>query len=204
MAEWDVAPALQERLGSEATAGLLALFGTARQEWTVDVATAAVERFEHRLTDEMSGMRVALAQTEAALRQQIIEGDSKLRQEVSAHTATLRKEMGDQGVALRREISDQGVALRQEMSTLATALRKEISGQGVALRQEMGALGATLGKDISDQGVTLVHEISRLRQDHLASRFELVKWSFAFWVGQVVAVAGLVGLMLRLTIGSSG
>jgi hypothetical protein len=167
----DVAPALRERLGSEATVGLLALFETARQAWTADVTSAAAERFERRLAEEMAAVRVAMAQTEGAVRQQIVEGDAALRQEMSALAATLR----------------------QEMSALAGTLRQEINAQGVALRQE-----------IRDQGVGLRHEISTLRQEHLASRFELVKWCFVFWVGQVIAIAAIVGLMLRLTIGSSG
>jgi hypothetical protein len=29
-------------------------------------------------------------------------------------------------------------------------------------------------------------------------RFDLLKWCFVFWVGQVVAVAGVMGLMLRM------
>jgi hypothetical protein len=156
----DVAPALRERLGPEATVGLLALFEAARQDWTADVTTAAVERFERRLTDEMSGMRVTLTQTEAASRQQLAQSEA----------------------ALRQQIGEGDASLRQEMSALAATLRKEIGDQGLALR----------------------HEISSLRQEHLASRFDLLKWSFVFWVGQVIAVAGIVGLMLRLTSGSSG
>jgi hypothetical protein len=30
-----------------------------------------------------------------------------------------------------------------------------------------------------------------------ADRVELLKWAFAFWVGQLVSVVGLVALLLR-------
>ncbi len=113
----DVAPALQARLGPEGTAGLLALFDSARQDWTDDVTALAVERLERRLTEEISGVRVSIAQSDA----------------------TLRVEMG----GLREE-------LRKEMSDL---------------------------------------------------RFDLLKWSFAFWIGQLIAVAGVMGLMLRVVSG---
>jgi hypothetical protein len=99
----DVAPALQARLGPAATAGLLELFDTVHAEWRTEVTTAAVERFERRLTEEMSSMRVSLAQSEG----------------------TLRVEMRD-------------------------------------------------------------------------LRVELLKWSFAFWIGQVIATAGIMGVMVRL------
>ena len=54
----------------------------------------------------------------------------------------------------------------------------------------------------------LVEETSKLRVDMaelrtdlhgeiVSSRFELVKWNFVFWIGQVVALAGVISLMLR-------
>ena len=54
----------------------------------------------------------------------------------------------------------------------------------------------------------LVEETSKLRVDMaqlrtdlhgeiVSSRFELIKWNFVFWIGQVVALAGVIGLMLR-------
>jgi hypothetical protein len=117
----DVSPALRDRLGAEATAGLLRLFDTARHEWTADVTTAAVKRFEGRLTDE---------------------------------TARLRLEITEFRASFRAEIA----ALRQEMTTGFVALR----------------------------------------QENLEGRIELLKWCFAFWVGQVFAVGGIVAVVLRL------
>jgi hypothetical protein len=29
------------------------------------------------------------------------------------------------------------------------------------------------------------------------NKFELLKWAFAFWVGQLVGLAGIIGLLLR-------
>lgn len=54
----------------------------------------------------------------------------------------------------------------------------------------------------------LVEETSKLRVDMaqlradlhgeiVSSRFELIKWNFVFWIGQVVALAGVMSLMLR-------
>jgi hypothetical protein len=85
----EVPPALQARLGAEGAASLLALLEMARQEWTVDVTTASVERFERRFTEESAGLRIAIAQSEASL----------------------RKEMGERGSGLRKEMSDLRVGL---------------------------------------------------------------------------------------------
>src|SRR5262245_982607 len=66
-----VSPALRERLGHEATIGLLELVDAEKSEWsdTVLIAAAdkitvavnaAAERYERRLAEEISGLRTAI------------------------------------------------------------------------------------------------------------------------------------------------
>jgi hypothetical protein len=55
-----VAAPLRDRLGHEATTGLLELVDTAQADWKEDVMTAAIDRFERRLTEEVSDLRVAI------------------------------------------------------------------------------------------------------------------------------------------------
>lgn len=43
----------------------------------------------------------------------------------------------------------------------------------------------------------LVEELSTVRIELAQLRVDLLRWSFAFWIGQVVAVATIVGVMLR-------
>lgn len=153
----DVPLALHERLGAEATAGLLELFDTARQEWTADVTTAAVERFERRLSEESANWRVALARTEAALRLEMHDGFASLRQEMRGGDASVRE---------------------------------EIRGVEASLRQQIREVDASLRQDMRDG-------FARAKEESLAGRFELLRWCFMFWVGQVFAVAGALALVLR-------
>lgn len=95
--------ALRERLGADATGGLVHLLDHALREGRADVIAACTERFERRLVEEVAGVRVQLAQVEGALRQEMAAG-----------------------------------------------------------------------------------------------RVELLKWCFLFWIGQVVAMTGIIGVMLRL------
>ena len=37
-----------------------------------------------------------------------------------------------------------------------------------------------------------------IRNDMAAGRVELFKWCFIFWIGQVLAMTGITGVMLRL------
>lgn len=97
---------VRDRFGDDATFGLLEMFDSARAGWSEQVLNSATERFERRLTQEVSGLR----------------------------------------------------------EELLRALH---------------------------EGLTDVH------REIATTRFELLKWSFLFWVGQVAAMAGLFTYMLR-------
>jgi hypothetical protein len=120
-----VPAALREQLGLEATSGLLKVLDRSHRDGRADVIAACTDRFERRLVEEISGVRVQIAQLEASL---------------------------------RREVTDMGAAIRRDMAEMCAGIR----------------------------------------QDMASGRVELLKWCFLFWVGQVVAIAGIMGLMIRL------
>lgn len=138
-----VPAALQERLGVEATSGLLQLFDRAHREGRADVIAACTDRFERRLVEEISGVRVQIAQVEASL----------------------RRDMAEMGASIRRDMVEMGASIRQDMARMGADIRQEMTG---------------------------------IRQDMASGRVELLKWCFLFWAGQVVAIAGIMGMMLRL------
>jgi hypothetical protein len=53
-----------------------------------------------------------------------------------------------------------------------------------------------LVEEVSRLRVEMAQGFSGIRQEMAAGRFELLKWSFAFWIGQLVAVAGIVGMLI--------
>jgi hypothetical protein len=144
---------------------LLELFDAARAEWTNDVTTSAVDRFERRLTGEISGVRVLIGQTDAALRTEM---------------ATLRAEMREGDAGLRAEMREGFALLRADMREGDAGVRAWATAEFTSLRLDMK------------------EEFSKLRQEMAAGRFELIKWCFAFWVGQIVAIGGLLGVLLRV------
>jgi hypothetical protein len=153
-----IPPALRSRLGPEATSDLVDVLDLSQRDARDALIAACTERFERRLVDEISKVRVEMARLGA-----------DLRQEMASARADLRQEMATMGADLRQEMATMGANLRQEMATM-----------GADLRQEMATMGAGL------------------RQDIAAGRVELFKWCFLFWVGQVLAIVGLMGVMLRL------
>jgi hypothetical protein len=150
--------ALQERLGTEATSALLHVLDVAHREERASVIAACTDRFERRLVEEISSVRVQLTQVEASL----------------------RKDMSEMGAGIRQDMARIGAEIRQDMARMGGEIRQEMAGMGGEIRQEM----ARMGGDI--------------RQDMATGRVELLKWCFLFWVGQVVALAAIMGTMLRM------
>jgi hypothetical protein len=70
-------------------------------------------------------------------------------------------------------------------------LSESIAQSEAALRKEMGQLEIRLRQELSQMEVRLVREIA-------LSRADLLKWSFVFWIGQVVAVSAVMAAMLRV------
>lgn len=163
-----VPEALRARLGPAATAGLLEALDEAGREWKADVTSLAVDRFDRRLVEEASG-----------LRQEITKADAGLRQELTTVAAGLRQELTTVAAGLRQQISTLEAGLRHEMTTLEAGLRQETTTLAASLRQEMAGVEVRLHRELADM------------------RFDLLKWSFLFWIGQVVAITAIMGVMLR-------
>jgi hypothetical protein len=201
----DVGPALQERLGPEATAALVDLFDVARREWTADVTTAAVERFERRLSDEVGGLRAEIRSLDtnlrleiagvrqelksdiAGLREEMREGDANLRLEI----AGLRQELKSDIAGLREEMGEGDASLRLAVRDADASLRLAVRDTDASLRQAIRECDANLREAVREGDASFRLEISGLRT-------ELLKWSFAFSFGQIIAVATIVGVMLRM------
>ena len=77
---------------------LLALLNDAKAEWNSEVIGIVSDRFERRLVEETSKLRVELVQGLASLRQEI----GSVRQDLGQEIAGVRQEMG----ALRQEMSE--------------------------------------------------------------------------------------------------
>jgi hypothetical protein len=164
-----VPEALQQRLGPEGTAGLLHLLADVRKECVTDVITVVGDRFERRLVEETSTLRLEMSQGFAALRQEMAASTADLRQEMAAATAGLRQEMAAATASLRQEMAAATAGLRQEMAAATAGLRHDMATGTAGLRQEM-----------ADQ------------------KFDILKWAFLFWVGQFFAVASLMAVLIRV------
>ena len=94
---------LHERLGHDATAALVQLSAQSRKECATEVINVVGDRFERRIVEETSKLRVEMAQGFAAVRGEI----GTLRQEMTTLAGTLRQEMAAGTSALRQDIANQ-------------------------------------------------------------------------------------------------
>jgi hypothetical protein len=131
MAGSRVPAALRDRLGDEATFGLIELLDGERNEWREQVLSVAADRFERRLTEEVSGLRVefrtALHDGLAHLRDDMHDGLARLRNDMHDGLARLRDDMHD-GLAHVRDDMHGGLAsVRQQLHDGMNALRQEVA-----------------------------------------------------------------------------
>jgi hypothetical protein len=117
-------------------------------------------------------------------------------------TERFERRLAEEGANLRVHSVQLGAELRQEMATMRADLRQEIATMGAELRQEMAAMGADLRQEMATMGADLRQEMATmgadLRQEMATGRVDLFKWCFLFWVGQVLAISGIMGVMLRV------
>ena len=175
-----VPEALKERLGIDATSGLLGFMDRTGREWKTDVMTDCAGRFEYRLVQEVSGLRVQNSELASALRQDMGKMEAALRQDMGKMEAGLRQDMGKMEAGLRQDMTKMEAGLRQDMTKAEAGLRQDMTTMDAGLRQAVGEQGAALRVEIAN------------------NRAEIIKWCFLFWIGQVVTLSGIMALMLRL------
>ena len=82
---------LRERLGDEAALGLLELLESERDEWSDRVLSVAADRFERRLAEQVSGVRVEISAVRTDIVRELHAGLGSIRQELAnARVETLR------------------------------------------------------------------------------------------------------------------
>ena len=92
----------------------------------------------------------------------------------------LRDRLGEDAAhAFDDYIESSGEKWRRDVTTVCTE-RMDLRVEHLASRED------------------LVEGFARIREEMGNLRVELLRWSFAFWIGQVAATAGLMALLIRL------
>lgn len=93
----------------------------------------------------------------------------------------LRDRIGDEGVAALMAAQKEW---KEDVLTATDRFERRLVDECAKLRIEMAGLRGDLVAQVKGSETTLSHAMA-------ATRTEILRWSFAFWIGQVVAIVGL-------------
>ncbi len=84
---------LREKLGEEGVQELIDLINSSQQQQKEDILTFVEEKFERRLSEEISKLRVDMVEMNQQLRTEMVEMNQQLRGEMVEQMAKLRTEI---------------------------------------------------------------------------------------------------------------
>ena len=85
-------------------------------------------------------------------------------------------------------------------------LREKLGGEGSDSLVMMFAEAYRIGTEQLDRRIAeasasfdrkLAEEVAKLRLDMATLKFDLLKWNFLFWIGQLAALTAILNAMLR-------
>ena len=79
------------------------------------------------------------------------------------------------------------------MTQCGERFERRLVEETATLRLETAQLRGEMREGFAE----LRREMTEVRREMVEGRLDLLKWAFAFWVGQLAAVAGIVGALLR-------
>ena len=88
-----VGKTLREKLGEEGVQELIDLINSSQQQQKEDILTFVEEKFERRLSEEISKLRVDMVEMNQQLRTEMVEMNQQLRGEMVEQMAKLRTEI---------------------------------------------------------------------------------------------------------------
>jgi len=107
----------------------------------------------------------------------------------------------EQRAATKADLQQAVSSLREELHLAVASLREEMRQGDASLREEMQRAHASLREEMQQSDASLREEIRRvestLREEIHNVKVDLLKWSFAFWVGNVAVLSGIMFALLR-------
>ncbi len=153
---------LREKLGDEGSDALIAVLNEQEKETENSVIQTAGLRFERKLAEEISPIRVDLAGSEGRF-------EKKLEKETSA----IRVELTESEGRFEKKLVEEVSAIRVDLASLEQRFDKKLTEEVSSLRGEMNT------------------SIGTLRVEMHQSAANNIKWMFLFWIGQIGVVTAL-------------
>ena len=85
---------------------------------------------------------------------------------------------------------DQRAVTKADLQRTESALREDLHVTAASLREELHATAGSLREELHATAASLREEMHKMRA-------ELIKWSFAFWIGNIAVLSGIMFALLR-------
>jgi GTP cyclohydrolase I len=157
-----------EKLGEEGSEALAAVLNEHGKEAENSVIKTAAQRFEKKLSEEISGVRLEMAESEKRF-------EKKLSEEISG----VRIELAESEKRFEKKLSE------------------EISGVRIELAESEKRFGRRLSEEISGVREEMVRGDCALQKEIQKSKTDTVKWMFIFWIGQIGALLGILFMVFK-------
>jgi hypothetical protein len=110
-------------------------------------------------------------------------------------SGALLERLGEPASAALNEMLDaqQRASTEAAMTQCGDRFERRLIEETSKLRLETTQLRGEMREGFAD----LRRDMADLRAGISSDRFDLLKWAFAFWVGQLAAIAGIVFALLR-------
>jgi hypothetical protein len=154
---------LRDKLGEDGIESLIDLLKESQAEQKEDMLVYLEEKYERRLGKEVGAISVTIAETEKRL-------DNRITEEIGKVNERLTQEIGKVNERLTEEIGKVHVTIAETEKRLDNRITEEI------------------GK-VNER---ITEEIAGVRTDLANTRADLIKWMFIFWMGQVIALVGIL------------
>jgi len=115
---------LRQKLGEDGAEALVELLNRLQENQKISILQFVEEKFERRLTEEISALREEIAKSSAALREEIAQNNAALREEIAQTNAALREEIAQNSATLRGEIAQSNASLREEIASVQANMIK--------------------------------------------------------------------------------
>lgn len=115
----------------------------------------------------------------------------------------LREKLGDEAMGgLQNFVDDAARRWKDEVLALAgerfdRKLGEALGGLRLDMAKEFAAVRVEMAKEFAVLRGEMAKEFAAVRGEMAETRFTMVKWAFVFWVGQLVAMTGVMTLLLR-------
>jgi uncharacterized protein YdcH (DUF465 family) len=204
---------LRDVLGDQAAEGLAQLLSSVEVAARENALVMAEERFARRLAETEGRLHEHASQLQAKtegrfseLNERVGQVEFTLHQRINEVNQRITEEVGK----LDKRITEEVAKLENRIDQVEARLDKRITEEVAELEKRIDQVEATLDKRITEEVAKLENridqvearldkrvtaEVAGLKADMSAFKAEIINWMFLFWLGQLVALAGLIQLL---------